>query len=394
MAEFVKRLDEVGIEDIATVGGKNASLGEMIRSLATAGVSVPSGFAVTADGYRYFIEQAGLDQRIRDSLRGLDTRDTRALASRGAEVRELIMGAVLPQDLADAIIESYRSMELQYGKDVDVAVRSSATAEDLPDASFAGQQDTYLNVRGEQELLDKMRACFASLFTNRAISYREDKGFDHFNVYISVGVQKMVRSDIACAGVVFSIDTESGFKDAVYITGAYGLGENVVQGIVNPDQFYVFKPTMRQGYRAVIEKRLGTKAKKLVYETKGRGTRQATVSREDRARFILNDDELLQLAEWACVIEKHYGKPMDIEWAKDGLTGDLFILQARPETVHSRKGEAVLTTYVLEEQGTLLTTGASVGTKIGQGKVRVIADASEIHSFEAVSYTHLTPPTN
>ena len=394
MAEFVKRLDEVGIEDIATVGGKNASLGEMIRSLATAGVSVPSGFAVTADGYRYFIEQAGLDQRIRDSLRGLDTRDTRALASRGAEVRELIMGAVLPQDLADAIIESYRSMELQYGKDVDVAVRSSATAEDLPDASFAGQQDTYLNVRGEQELLDKMRACFASLFTNRAISYREDKGFDHFNVYISVGVQKMVRSDIACAGVVFSIDTESGFKDAVYITGAYGLGENVVQGIVNPDQFYVFKPTMRQGYRAVIEKRLGTKAKKLVYETKGRGTRQATVSREDRARFILNDDELLQLAEWACVIEKHYGKPMDIEWAKDGLTGDLFILQARPETVHSRKGEAVLTTYVLEEQGTLLTTGASVGTKIGQGKVRVIADASEIHSFEEgeVLVTEMTDP--
>jgi len=394
LAEFVKRLDEVGIEDIATVGGKNASLGEMIRSLATAGVSVPSGFAVTADGYRYFIEQAGLDQRIRDSLRGLDTRDTRALASRGAEVRELIMGAVLPQDLADAIIESYRSMELQYGKDVDVAVRSSATAEDLPDASFAGQQDTYLNVRGEQELLDKMRACFASLFTNRAISYREDKGFDHFNVYISVGVQKMVRSDIACAGVVFSIDTESGFKDAVYITGAYGLGENVVQGIVNPDQFYVFKPTMRQGYRAVIEKRLGTKAKKLVYETKGRGTRQATVSREDRARFILNDDELLQLAEWACVIEEHYGKPMDIEWAKDGLTGQLFILQARPETVHSREGEAVLTTYVLEEQGTLLTTGESVGTKIGQGKVRVIADATEIHSFEEgeVLVTQMTDP--
>ena len=394
MVEFVKRLDEVGIEDIATVGGKNASLGEMIRSLATAGVSVPSGFAVTAEGYRYFIEQAGLDQRIRDSLRGLDTRDTRDLASRGAEVRELIMGAALPKDLEDAIIESYRSMERQYGKNVDVAVRSSATAEDLPDASFAGQQDTYLNVRGEQELLDRMRACFASLFTNRAISYRQDKGFDHFNVYISVGVQKMVRSDVACAGVVFSIDTESGFKDAVYITGAYGLGENVVQGIVNPDQFYVFKPTMRQGYRAVIEKRLGTKAKKLVYETKGRGTRQATVSREDRARFILNDDELLQLAEWACVIEEHYGKPMDIEWAKDGLTGQLFILQARPETVHSREGEAVLTTYVLEEQGTLLTTGESVGTKIGQGKVRVIADATEIHSFEEgeVLVTQMTDP--
>ena len=392
--ELVRRLEDVGIEDIATVGGKNASLGEMIRSLADAGVSVPSGFAITAEGYRYFLEQAGLDQRIRDALRGLDTRDTRDLASRGEKVRALILGAALPKNLEDTVVASYRTMEEQYGKDVDVAVRSSATAEDLPDASFAGQQDTYLNVRGEKDLLDKIRACFASLFTNRAISYREDKGFDHFDVYISVGIQKMVRSDMACAGVAFSIDTESGFKEAVYITGAYGLGENVVQGIVNPDQFYVFKPTLRQGFREVLEKRLGTKAQKLVYETKGHGTKQANVSRDDRARFILSDDEVLQLAEWACVIEEHYGKPMDIEWAKDGLTGELFILQARPETVHSREGEAVLTTYVLEEQGKLLVTGESVGTKIGQGKVHVIADASEIHSFREgeVLVTEMTDP--
>ena len=394
MATFVRRLEEVGIDDIAIVGGKNASLGEMIRSLADAGVSVPSGFAITAEGYRYFIEQAGLDESIRDALRGLDTRDTRDLALRGERVRSLITKAELPADLRAVVTKFYRAMEEQYGKDVDVAVRSSATAEDLPDASFAGQQDTYLNVRGERELLDKIRACFASLFTNRAISYREDKGFDHFNVYISVGIQKMVRSDRACAGVAFSIDTESGFKEAIYITGAYGLGENVVQGIVNPDQFYVFKPTLRKGYRSVIEKRLGTKTQKLVYEASGHGTKQANVTHDDRARFVLNDDEILQLAKWACLIEEHYGKPMDIEWAKDGLTGELFILQARPETVHSRKGEAVLTSYVLEEQGKLLVTGESVGTKIGQGKVHLIASASEIHSFQEgeVLVTEMTDP--
>ncbi len=285
-------------------------------------------------------------------------------------------------------------MEREYGDDVDVAVRSSATAEDLPDASFAGQQDTYLNVKGRTELLLKVRQCFASLFTNRAISYREDKGYDHFDVYLSVGVQKMARSDLACSGVMFSIDTESGFRDAVYITGAYGLGENVVQGTVNPDQFYVFKPTLQQGYRAVIERTLGTKARKLVYRSSGRGTRQLPVTRRDRNRFILSDDELLELARWACIIEDHYGKPMDIEWAKDGLTGGLFVLQARPETVHTRQGGAVLTTYVLEEQGKLLLTGESVGMKIGQGKVHMIANSSEIDTFREgeVLVTDMTDP--
>ncbi len=391
---FVKRLDEVGIGDIGIVGGKNASLGEMIRTLASEGVSVPSGFAVTADGYRYFIEQAGLDRHIRQALRGLDTRDLRDLASRGAQVREFITQAELPPTLQDEIVESYHAMEREYGREVDVAVRSSATAEDLPDASFAGQQDTYLNVKGEDEILSKIRACIASLFTNRAISYREDKGFDHFDVYLSVGVQKMVRSDLACSGVMFSIDTESGFKHAAYITGAWGLGENVVQGIVNPDQFYVFKPTLLAGYRPIIEKRLGTKLKKLVYRPSGHGTRQVPVPKDDRHRFILDDDEVLQLAQWACVIEKHYGKPMDIEWAKDGLTGGLFVLQARPETVHAREGGTMLTTYVLEESGKVLATGESVGMKIGQGKVNVISSTADIQKFNEgeVLVTEMTDP--
>jgi pyruvate, water dikinase len=392
--QYIKRLDEVGISDIALVGGKNASLGEMIRALDSKGVRVPSGFAITAEGYRYFIEEGGLDSQIREILGDLNTRDLRGLASRGARVRNAVLGASLPAALEKEILEAYAIMEREYGSNVDVAVRSSATAEDLPDASFAGQQDTYLNVKGRTELLDKIRWCFASLFTNRAISYREDKGFDHFDVYLSVGVQKMVRSDLACSGVMFSIDTESGFKDAVYVTGAYGLGENVVQGIVNPDQFYVFKPTMHQGYRAIIERRLGTKAKKLIYRARGRGTRQVPVKREDRATFILSDEELLQLARWACIIEDHYGTPMDIEWAKDGLTQGLFILQARPETVHARDERAVLRSYVLEERGKLLITGESVGTKIGQGKVRLIANASEIHDFEEgeVLVTDMTDP--
>ncbi|TFH37323.1 MAG: phosphoenolpyruvate synthase [Dehalococcoidia bacterium] len=392
--QFIKRLAEVGIGDIGLVGGKNASLGEMLRTLDRKGIRVPSGFAITAEGYRHFIEEAGLDRQIRDILSDLDTRDMRGLASRGARVRRVITDAPLPKTLEREIIQAYASMEEEYGVEVDVAVRSSATAEDLPDASFAGQQETYLNVKGQKELLDRVRACFASLFTNRAISYREDKGFDHFDVYLSVGVQKMVRSDLACSGVMFSIDTESGFKDAVYITGAYGLGENVVQGTVNPDQFYVFKPTLREGYDAIIERKLGTKTKKLVYRSTGRGTRQAAVALRDRHRYILNDKEILELARWACIIEDHYGKPMDIEWAKDGQTEGLFILQARPETVHARRSGAVLTTYVLEEPGRLLLTGESVGMKIGQGKVHVIGNASEIDSFREgeVLVTDMTDP--
>jgi pyruvate,water dikinase len=294
--------------------------------------------------------------------------------------------------LEEDIRKHYKEMEKRYGKNVDVAVRSSATAEDLPDASFAGQQETYLNVRGETELLEKVRDCFASLFTNRAISYRVDKGFDHFSVYLSVGVQKMVRSDLACSGVMFSIDTESGFEDAVYITGAYGLGENVVQGTVNPDQFYVFKPTLKKGFKSIVEKKIGSKEKRLVYGTKG--TVQKPVTKKEQQNFVINDDEILKLASWACIIEDHYKKPMDIEWAKDGKTGELFIVQARPETVHSQEDVAILKTYVLEEKGTLLAEGEGVGTKIGQGEVNVIANAKDIHKFlkGQVLVTDMTDP--
>ncbi|HHH80354.1 MAG TPA: phosphoenolpyruvate synthase, partial [Thermoplasmatales archaeon] len=389
---FIKWFEELGIDDVPLVGGKNASLGEMIRNLSEKGVSVPSGFAITAYAYKYTVEKAGIDKKIREILSDLDTHDVNNLAERGEKIRNLIKNTPLPKELEEEIRTYYREMEKRYGENVDVAVRSSATAEDLPDASFAGQQETYLNVRGEEELLEKVRECFASLFTNRAISYRVDKGFDHFSVYLSVGVQKMVRSDIASSGVMFSIDTESGFKDVVYITGAYGLGENVVQGAVNPDQFYVFKPTLKKGFKPIIEKKLGSKEKRLVYGEKG--TVQQEVNLEDRRKFVINDDEILKLANWACIIEEHYNKPMDMEWAKDGITGELFIVQARPETVHSQKDMAVLETYILEEKGDVLVEGEAVGSKIGQGEVNVIRDAKEISKFRKgqVLVTEMTDP--
>jgi pyruvate,water dikinase len=391
---FVKWFEEVGAKDVALVGGKNASLGEMIRNLTNKEITVPSGFAVTAEAYKYVVQKAGISQKIKDTLADLDTHDMKNLSKRGEAIRNLIRTACCPLELEEEIRISYREMEKRYGKNVDVAVRSSATAEDLPTASFAGQQTTYLNVRGEEELIEKVMDCFASLFTNRAISYRVDKGFDHLSVYLSVGVQKMVRSDLACAGVIFSIDTESGFKDAVYIEGAYGLGENVVQGIVNPDQFYVFKPTLKEGFRPIVEKKLGTKDKKLVYKTNRTGTAQKEVKAQDQRKFTLSDDEVLTLARWACIIEEHYELPMDIEWAKDGVTGELFIVQARPETVHSQMDLASLRTYVLEEEGRLLLKGEEVGVKIGQGEVHVIEGSSEIQKFKSgqVLVTDMTDP--
>ncbi len=389
---FVKWFEDLRIEDVPSVGGKNASLGEMIRTLGEKGVKVPSGFAITAYAYKYMIEKAGIDVKIREILSDLNTNDVHNLAERGQKIRDLIRSTPIPHELEEDIRTHYREMENRYGQNVDVAVRSSATAEDLPDASFAGQQETYLNVRGEDHLLEKTRDCFASLFTNRAISYRTDKGFDHFDVYLSVGVQKMVRSDLASSGVMFSIDTESGFESAVYITGAYGLGENVVQGAVNPDQFYVFKPTLKKGFRPIVEKKIGSKAKRMIYGE--RETEQQEVSKEDRNRFVISDDEVLKLANWACIIEEHYQKPMDIEWAKDGQTGEFFIVQARPETVHSQKNLAILQTYVLEEDGNLLAEGEAVGTKIGQGEVNVIEDARDIDRFQRgqVLVTDMTDP--
>jgi pyruvate,water dikinase len=380
--KFVKWFEEIGAQDVALAGGKNASLGEMIRNLGKKGVNIPPGFAITAEAYKYVVEKAGISPKIKDTLADLDTHDMENLAERGEKIRNLIANSPCPKELEEEIRICYRKMEERFGKNVDVAVRSSATAEDLPTASFAGQQTSYLNVRGEGDLLEKVMDCFASLFTNRAISYRVDKGFNHLGVYLSVGVQKMVRSDLACSGVTFSIDTDSGFRDVVYITAAYGLGENVVQGIVDPDQFYVFKPTLKEGFRPIVEKKLGTKEKKLVYKRDGTGTEQKEVKVEEQRKFALSDDEILILAKWACVIEEHYGLPMDIEWAKDGVSGELFIVQARPETVHSQMDLASLRTYVLEEKGKLLLTGEAVGTKIGQGEVKVIESSNEIQKFK------------
>jgi len=386
-SRFILWFEQISIDDVPLVGGKNASLGEMYRELAAKGVKVPDGFAVTAEAYRHFLKSAGIDNQIRDILRDLNTGDIANLRERGQRVRQAILAAPLPRELQDAISRNYSRLS---GDNVslDVAVRSSATAEDLPDASFAGQQETYLNVRGPQMLLETCRRCFASLFTDRAISYRVDKGFDHLKIALSIGVQRMVRSDLATAGVMFSIDTETGFKNAVLINAAYGLGENVVQGSVNPDEYYVFKPTLLEGFRPIIERRLGNKEFKLIYDVGGsRMTRNVPVAPEDRARFALSDDDVLTLARWACIIEDHYSAkrgrptPMDMEWAKDGNTGELFIVQARPETVQSQKALDTLETYRLRERGDILVRGRSVGEKIGQGPVRVIQSAAHLELF-------------
>ena len=399
--KYILWFDELRIEDVPLVGGKNASLGEMYHSLKEKGVLVPNGFAITAAAYRHLLRDAGIEDAVREALEGLDTHDIRNLQERGRKVREIIRYAKLPDDLDHQIREAYHKLCEEIGThDADVAVRSSATAEDLPDASFAGQQETYLNIRGEESLLYACRSCFASLFTNRAISYREDKGFGHFDVYLSIGVQVMVRSDAASSGVIFSIDTESGFKDAVYITGAFGLGENVVQGAVNPDEFYVFKPTLKDGKRPIIGKRLGTKEEMMVYTSdQRRPTKNVDTPESMRKSFCVSDEEVIQLAKWAAIIEDHYGKPMDIEWAKNGDgdyegDGKLYIVQARPETVHSQKAANVIETYVLGEKGKELVKGQAVGSKIGQGKVNVIEKSSRIHEFKKgeVLVTDMTDP--
>ena len=386
---FIKWFRELSIGDIPLVGGKNASLGEMFRELAPKGVKVPDGFAITSDAYRHFLRSTGLDEEIIRLLRGLDTRDMDNLRDRGQRVRHAILAAHLPADLEAAIVAAYREFSSDSGAPTDVAVRSSATAEDLPDASFAGQQETYLNVQGERALLETCKRCFASLFTDRAISYRVDKGFDHFKIALSIGVQRMVRADLAASGVMFTLDTETGFRDAVLINAAYGLGENVVQGSVNPDEYYVFKPTLKAGFRPVLQKIVGTKEFKMVYDVGGgRMVKNIPVAPGDRVKFAITDDEILQLARWACVIEDHYSAkrgqptPMDIEWAKDGRTGELFIVQARPETVQSRKAAEVIETFKLKQRGRVLVTGRSVGEKIAAGPVRVIKSAEFINQFK------------
>lgn len=409
---FVLWFDQVGIEDVGLVGGKNASLGEMIQQLMSKGVNVPTGFAVTAQAFRYFMQKAGLEQRLRQLLADLDVENIDNLRERGKQARTLILDTPFPAELETEIINAYVELSQRYGVSlepcdqlqgqereicrsyhtgVDVAVRSSATAEDLPDASFAGQQESYLNVHGIRRVLEACHMCFASLFTDRAISYRTLKNFDHFDVALSVAVQKMVRSDLATSGVMFSIDTETGFRNAALITAAYGLGENVVQGVVNPDEYVVFKPTLQQGFRPILDKRLGSKEIKMVYNIGGsRPTINVPVPKSEQGKYALSDDEILKLAEWVCKIEDHYSTvretytPMDIEWAKDGETGDLFIVQARPETVHSQKCGNVLKTYQLNArpQANPILTGRAVGEMIGQGKVRVILDVRKLDEFQ------------
>lgn len=400
--KFILWFDEIGLDDIPQVGGKNASLGEMRRKLKKTGVNIPDGFAVTVHAYRYLLEFKGITQKITDILSDLDTHYMPNLSERGGRIRSLIYSSEFPEDLRNAIVKAYQKLCKEYGENTDVAVRSSATAEDLPDASFAGQQETFLNVKGEDAVIDACKKCMASLFTNRAISYRVDKGFDHLSIALSIGIQKMVRTDLASSGVIFSIDTETGFKDAVLITGTYGLGETVAQGTVNPDEFNVFKPGLKAGYRSIIQKKMGTKEIKMVYASGRNGvtTQLLPVPLNDRKFYCLLDDEILTLARWAVIIEDHYSEkaghftPMDIEWGKDGVTDELFILQARPETVQSQKDVNVLETYVLLEKKESLVSGTSVGSKIGAGPVHIIKSVDYIKDFKKgeVLVTDMTDP--
>lgn len=358
----------------------------MVRELASAGVRVPDGFAITADAYRDFLSENGIDRRIEEILSGLDTGNLEDLRQRGHRVRHAILEATLPGRIEEEIVEAYR--KLGGGKPLDVAVRSSATAEDLPDASFAGQQETYLNVQGQSSLLETCKRCFASLFTDRAISYRVDKKFEHEKIALSIGVQRMVRSDLGASGVMFTLDTESGFRDVVLINASYGLGENIVQGVVSPDEYYVFKPTLKTGFRPIIQKTVGNKEFKLVYDIGGgKRVKNIPVSPDERARFAISDDDILILARWACAVEEHYSSkhkrptPMDLEWAKDGRTGELFIVQARPETVQAGRDVTVLRAYRLRKRGPVLIRGRSVGEKIASGRVRVIRNVNFLREF-------------
>ena len=379
---FIRWFGQVGADDVPLVGGKNASLGEMYSKLSAGGVRVPNGFAITAEAYRCVLDSAGAWEALHVALDGLDVDDVGALARSGARAREIVYGAGLPDDLSAEVIAAYRQLQAEYGADVSLAVRSSATSEDLPTASFAGQHESYLNIHGDANLLEACRRCFASLFLDRAIHYRHDQGFDHFKTAMSVGVMKMVHADLASSGVMFSVDTESRFPDVVFITGAYGLGENVVQGSVDPDEFYVHKPTFQAGHRAVLRRRLGDKAVKMVLVRGGarHTTRNIPTPKADRARFCLSDAEVLELAGYACSIEGHYGRPMDMEWAKDGLDGLLYLVQARPETSVAQRSIS-LERYVLEEAGTVLAEGRAVGERVAAGTARRVDNPLQLADF-------------
>ena len=394
--DYIARFQDLSMHDVARVGGKNASLGEMIRHLASRGVRVPDGFATTAAAFREFLAQEGLAERIAARLASLDHEDVAALAAAGQEIRGWMLATPLPAALETAIRTAHAQMCSEAGEEICFAVRSSATAEDLPDASFAGQQETFLNIRGADHLIDAVRRCFASLYNDRAIAYRVHHGFAHAGVALSAGIQRMVRSDLGTAGVMFTLDTESGFRDVVFINAAYGLGETVVQGAVNPDEFYVHKPTLARGYRPVIRKKLGDKAIRMVFASETaaeHSTRVEDVPPDLRRRFCLTDAEVLELARYAMIIEDHYGRPMDIEWGLDGLDGRLYILQARPETVKSRAGQ-VQTRFELLERGPVLAQGRAIGSRIGQGRARVIRSAAQMGEVEAgdVLVTEMTDP--
>jgi len=387
---YIRFFKDLGMDDVPLVGGKTASLGEMYRELIPQGVKVPDGFGITAEAYRYILDEANGWKDLHQALDGIDPSNVADLAERGSQARHIVYGAPLPKDLREEILEAYRTLQSEYGRDLTVAVRSSATAEDMPTASFAGQHESFLNVHGDEMLLDACRRCFASLFTNRAIHYRIDRGFDHFKVYLSIAVMKMVRSDLAASGVIFSVDTESGFRDVVFITGAYGLGENVVQGAVDPDEFYVFKPTLEKGYRKVLRRHLGSKEVKMVYYANG--TKQTThnipTPGMDRQQFCISDDEALVLADYAVKVEKHYSQkaghhmPMDMEWAKDGIDGQLYMVQARPETVVSQRQGKTLQEYILKGSGEILATGRAVGEKIAAGKAHIITNTAHLPEFK------------
>ncbi len=405
MGKLVLWLEEVGIEDVPLVGGKNASLGEMKKALSPKGINIPDAFIVTANAYRYFLNYNGLVGRIRKILEGLNINDIDDLSRRAEKIRELISNGKFPKDLENLIKEYYFELSERYNtENVDVAVRSSATAEDLPEASFAGQQETFLNIRGIENLLNAIKNCFASLFTDRAISYREAFGFDHFKVALAVGIQKMVRSDLASSGVGFSLDTESGFRDVVLITGSYGLGELVVKGAITPDEWLVFKPTLMEGYKAIIEKKLGDKRVKLIYGDE-KPTKEVPVPPKERNRFCLSDEEVIKLALWICEIENYYSRknsrwtPMDVEWAKDGERGELYIVQARPETVHSRKDYSRVTVYRVVESPErrnekVLIKGIAVGRRIAEGRVTILKTVEEADRFQSgdILVTDMTDP--
>ena len=386
--KLVLKFEEVTKKDLAMVGGKNASLGEMIQDLSKKGVFIPSGFATTSYAYFKFLKDNNLESKLREIFKDLDIEDISNLQRVGKNARKLLSGASFSKEFEDEIIKAYRQMGSP-----DVAVRSSATAEDLSNASFAGLHETYLNIKGEKELLESVKKCIISLFKDRAISYRQSQGFDHFKVALSVGVQKMVRSDIGSSGVMFTVDTESGFRDTVLINSIWGIGEMIVQGKITPDEFYVFKPTMKQGYNSIILKNLGNKNKKYILSKKG-GIKEVGVNKKDNLRFSLSDDDIMILAKWAVIIEEHYGCPQDIEWAKDGKTGQLYIVQARPETIHSDKKGNYYEEYIIEKGHQPILEGIAVGNKIGSGKVRVINDVSGIGQFKRgeVLVTKMTDP--